>query len=108
MGSVLFNLRCESINQFKDNFHSLYGKTHMCKCGKAIDTQSHALACELVKRELTQNELDILNNVKYSDLYGSMDQQYSITKIFQRILQIRDTVFSSDTSLPGLHNSGPG
>jgi hypothetical protein len=108
MCSVLFNLRCESTNQFKDNFHSIYGKTHMCKCGKAIDTQSHALACELVKRELTQNELDILNNVKYSDVYGSVDQQYSITKIFQRILQIRDTFFSSDTSLPGLHNSGPG
>ena len=108
MSSVLFNLRCESTNHFKYNFNSIYGKTHMCKCGKPIDTQSHALACEFLKRELTQNELDILNNVKYNDIYGIVKQQYSITKIFQRILQIRDTSFSYDTSLPGLHNSGPG
>ena len=73
MCSVLFNLRCESTNQFKYNFHSLYGKTHLCKCGKANDTQSHALACEFVKTELTQNELNMLNNVKYVDIYGSVD-----------------------------------
>ena len=56
MSSLLFNLRCESTNQFKDNFHTLYGKTPLCKCGKA-------LACELFKRELTQSELNTLSNV---------------------------------------------
>ena len=53
MCSLLFNLRCEASNYSKDNFDTLYGKTPMCKCGKAIDTQSHSLECELIRRELT-------------------------------------------------------
>ena len=88
MLGTYFSKRCESTNQFKDNFHKLYGKTPLCKCGKAIDSQSHALACELFKRKLTQSQLNMLSNVKYSDLYGSENQQYSILKVFQMILQI--------------------
>ena len=108
MFGTYFSKRCESTNQFKDNFHTLYGKTPLCKCGKAIDSQSHALACELFKRELTQSELNMLSNVKYSDLYGSENHQYSILKVFQMILQIGDSSISPDNSLPGLHNTGPG
>ena len=107
MCSLLFTFRCQAKNQFKDNFHTLCGKTHMCKCGKAIDSQSHALACELIIIELTENKLNTFNNLKYSDLYGSEDQQYSIIKIFQRILQIQASTVPSTTGLPRPNNSGP-
>ena len=53
MSKFLFHLGCQLRNKFKDNFHTLYGKTPLCKCEKAIDSQSHDLACELFKRELT-------------------------------------------------------
>ena len=72
MCSLLLNLMCES-NQFKNNFHSVYGKSSLCKCEHAINAQSHALACDIIKKKLTKNELDMLNNIKYSDLHGSED-----------------------------------
>ena len=107
MCSSLFNLRCEATNQLKDNFQPLCGKTHTCKCGKAIDSHSHALTCELIKIELTENKLNTINNMKYSDMYGSEDQQYSIIKIFQRILQIQASTVPSTTGLTRPNISGP-
>ena len=103
MCALLFNLRCESTNSFKDNFHTLYGKTPMCKCEKSVDSQKHALICELVKKELTEHE----QNVQYSDPFGSEDQQYNIVKTFQRILKIRASFNTIDKGLPGPQNSGP-
>ena len=102
MCSLLLNLRCSSVNDFMDNFHSLYGKTPPCKtlCGENIDSQSHALACKSVLRKLTQTEVNLIKQVEYSDLFGSVDQQYQITSIYKRIIEVRK-------GLPGLYNSGP-
>ena len=107
MCSLLFNLRCESSNSFKDNFHSLYGKTPMCKCGKSVDSQKHVLACELIKQELNDSEKILISEVQYSDIFGSEDQQLNIVKMFQRILKIRASFNLTDKGLPGPNNSGP-
>ena len=107
MCALLFNLRCESTNSFKDNFHTLYGKNQMCKCEKSVDSQKHALICELVKKELTEYKHNVHSELQYSDLFGSEDQQYNIVKTFQRILKIRASFNSMDKGLPGPQNSGP-
>ena len=38
MCSLLFNLRCSSVNDFRDDFHSLHGKRPSCKmlCGEDL------------------------------------------------------------------------
>ena len=96
MASLLFNLRCQSVNDFKDNFHTRYGKFPPCKlCGKGVDSQKHALTCIIIIRQLTRTELNMMNQVKYSYLFGSIKEQTMITKMFQRILEIR----AVDTSL---------
>ena len=106
--SLLYNLRCSSVIEFRDNFHTLYGKTPLCKlCGLHIDSQELALSCEKVKENLTEADLMIINNVKYKNIYGKEERQLILTQIFQRILQIRATASIPPASLPGLHNSGP-
>ena len=109
MSSMLFNLRCSSIQDFKDNFHTLHGKLPPCKmlCGKGIDSQRHALSCKAILDKLSIPELDIMNQLRYSHLYGSIDEQETITMMFIRILQIRAADKSSATGLPGHNNLGP-
>ena len=79
----------------------------MCNCEKSVDSQKHALICELVKKELTEYEQNVHSELQYSDLFGSEDQQYNIVKTFQRILKIRTSFNSTDKGLPGPQNSGP-
>ena len=99
---------CSSVNEFKDNFHSLYGKAPLCKlCGLHIDSQELSLSCEKVKENLTEAELMIINKVKYNDIYREEERQLIITQIFQKILQIRATASIPPASLPGLYNLGP-
>ena len=107
MTSLLFNLRCSSVNGFKDNFHTQYGKSPPCKllCGKGTDSQRHALYCTEIIRKLTNEELNSINQLNYSYLFGSMEEQLQITIIYQRILEIRAA--ADETGLPGPNNSGP-
>ena len=107
MTSLLFNLRCSSVNEFKDNFHTQYGKSPPCKllCGKGTDSQRHALYCTEIIRKLTNEELNSINQLNYSYLFGSKEEQLQITIIYQRILEIQAA--ANKTGLPGPNNSGP-
>ena len=110
MRSLLFNLRCRSVNEFHDNFHTMYGKEPPCRvCLTNIDSQEHSLVCSGIKEELTDSELDMLNSLKYSDLFGNESQQFLATKMYQRILEIREFLLTKPTrhGLPGQKNSGP-
>ena len=90
MRSLLFNLRSQSVNKFQNNFHTMYGKEPPCRiCLTDIDSQEHSLACFRIKQEYTVTEVNMLNSVKYSDIYGNESQQLMVTKMFQRILEIR-------------------
>ena len=42
--SLLFNLRCKSVNSVKDNFHNMFGNNIQCDhCKLETDSQEHAL-----------------------------------------------------------------
>ena len=108
MCSLLFNLRCKSVNSFTDNFHTWYGKEPPCRlCKKYRDSQEHALVCDVIAKELTENQLQILNGTKYSDIFGTVEEQEGITKMYQIILLIRDKILSPSQGLPGQDNTGP-
>ena len=83
MCSLLLNLRCSSVNDSMDTFHSLYGKTPPCKMlyGEGVDSQSHCLECKSNLIKLTPSEMSLLKQVHYSDLFGSVEQQYQINSI---------------------------
>ena len=95
------------MNEFKSNFKTNY-QNHDCPmCGKYPDSQEHALLCEVLKAHMQSVHLDIINNVKYGDLYGDIDGQLTITQAFEFIIQARQRFkTSSNSSLPGRY-SGP-
>ena len=110
MCSLLFNLRCKSVNTFRDNFHTWYGKEPPCRlCLSYQDSQEHALVCEVIKKELKQNEIEILKKSYYTQIYGNIEDQLNITRMYQLIISIRERLLASPQrqGLPGLDNSGP-
>ena len=69
MCTTLFNLRCRSENEFKQNFHSsnIHFKCEFCE--KEDDTQEHALTCEEVARQLSHSDVVVSLNVNYDNLF---------------------------------------
>ena len=64
MRSLWFNLRCKSVNNFQDNFHTMYGKEPLYRLFKKhIDSQEHALSCCIIKQNLSNTELNKLNSI---------------------------------------------
>ena len=47
-----------------------------------------------------------INGVKYQDIFWNKEQQLKITKVFQKILEIRTTLRAPAAGLPGLNNLG--
>ena len=95
--SLLLNLRSKCEKSFKDNFKTLH-KDNLCPlCGSHIDSQEFAFACVNVTQELSQSEKE----VSYKDLFGSLDAQVEITKLFQKVLRLRENQESPrDQNLP--------
>ena len=108
--SLLYNLRCQSTNEFKDNQHNLYGKKPLCHiCSEHIDSQEKALTCEGILKELNTTEQEMFQEAKYSDLFGGEDEQLRITRVFEIVMTTRERLLGNHCrkGLPGPHNSGP-
>ena len=108
--SLLFNLRCRSTNEFRDNQHNLYGKEPLCLlCKKHIDSQENSLGCKSVTEELNTTEKELLHSVKYSDLFGGEEEQLQVARAYQIILTTQERLLTNRQrpGLPGPHNSGP-
>ena len=88
--SLLFNLRSESVNDFKDNFHTMFGNALCPHCGTESDTQRHALNCTILKSHMSQADIEEYRSVKYEDLFGNVNSQLKITYMFHTLIQIRE------------------
>ena len=75
-------------------------------CFKYEDTQEHALFCEKLKLHLTIENRELLEEVKYSDLFGTESDQFRIAEVFQAIIDLREKLQVTPPGLPG-HSSGP-
>ena len=71
------------------------------------DSQEHALVCEVISMELTQKELENLNKTENSYLFGNIEEQHNITKMFQIIISTRERMLTIPEGLPGHYNLGP-
>ena len=58
-------------------------------CGKCIDSQEHALTCTETQQYLTHEEKEDINTVNYNDIFESIDRQAPITRIYQKLIKIR-------------------
>ena len=69
--SLLFNLRCQSVRNIKDNFHQQFTNNLLCNlCKKEIDNQEHILQCHVLQEHIKWNHEEI----KYDQIYGSLEQ----------------------------------
>ena len=58
-------------------------------CGKCIDSQEHALTCTETQQYLTHEEKEDINTVNYNNIFESIDRQAPITRIYQKLIKIR-------------------
>ena len=103
--SILFSLRSRSIRGIKENFKNMHKDNTLCPiCERFSDSQEHLLQCQVL-----QNIYSIAPEIKYSHIYGTIEQQKSITEAYETYLSMRDDILGdtySSTSLPGLY-TGP-
>ena len=106
--SLLNNLRSKSVRGIKDNFHSQF-KDLSCplQCLKEIDTQQHVLQCRGLLPRLEESQQLLLTTVKYSDIFGSIDEQAQVVGIFLEFLKIRKRLLTNQQSAYPGNNSGP-
>ena len=110
LSSLLFNLRCRSVRSIKDNFHRQFQGNLSCPflCPGEIDTQENLLVCVAIKKHLKNEQISLLNEVQYKDIFGSIPEQYNAARIFDIILKVRHRLLEKDQR-PAHHgnNSGP-
>ena len=76
-----------------------------CKLGcqqDAIDCQSHTLSCHKVLEKLTPDELKSLKDVKYSDIFGSLEEQRKVAWILILVMEIRNEMLETNSLPVGL------
>ena len=84
--SLLFNLRCQSVRGIRQNFSKMYFGDVQCRlCYLAIDSQDHTMQCSVLKQHVDWNK-----DIKYEDIYGSLEQQVEVVKVISSLLEVRE------------------
>ena len=91
--------------EFSINFKGMSSDLLCPLCRQENDSQEHALSCETIAHNLTTEERE----VNYSDLFGTLEDQLKVVKIFQKVLKIRNLFISEEptTADRGTSNTGP-
>ena len=82
---LLFTLRTRML-ECKSNFEHQYQHNMCCRLCNDTDTiedEDHILACNVINTE--QHE------VEFSDVYGTVDEQYKVVQVFKKVLRRRKT-----------------
>ena len=94
--SMLFSLRSRTLRNVKNNF----GLKLTCSLGcQVLESQEHWLLCQQTKSNLN-------TSVRYSYLYGSLQQQIELVKLFSKLEEEREEMSQDAPSSPVAH-TGP-
>ena len=97
--SLLFNLRSQCENNFKDNFHNMHDNNICPHCKQGPDSQKHAFSCTVIAKHLSQVDKEAMQDIIYEDIYGDSQAQLLITQVYQSIISIKKRLLKS--GLPG-------
>ena len=91
----------------KNNFHTQYMNNLGCifNCVGEIDSQENILTFQRLRQELSTEQLNQLNLVSYSQIFGSVLDQQKISKVFQMLFKIRDRLLRKDQEPAHLGNN---
>ena len=87
---LLFKLRSKTLD-VKENFRGLNNNPWCIACGLFPETQSHLLQCPQLVIGLKYPNLKT-SRLNENFIYGSIEQQQTIVKIYGDILEIRDNL----------------
>ena len=78
---LLFALRTKML-ECKSNYSELFNKKlhcRLCNAPDVIENEDHLLVCTVLENEAT--------TVQFSDVYGSVNEQYEAIKIFKKVVR---------------------
>ena len=99
--TLLYNLRSQSENEYRANFSHKYSNLRCPMCDFEEDSQLHALSCETVKQHLDSTDKESIKSVLYSDIFSCLDKQLVVTRLFQKLISIRQNILKNQ------HQSNP-
>ena len=88
----------QEVRGIRDNFHRQYhGDLNCPLCHSNVDNQQHALDCSVLKKHI-----DINHTIKYEHIYGTLEEQIPVAKLYFSLLKERENILDKRASLPGL------
>ena len=99
-----------SETNFRDNFHKMYQDKRCQICKLELDQQEHALTCLPIQHHMNHEDISMLKEVSYQDIFGNIHAQLQITKLYQTIIRIKRRLLKSmdlPSVAPSGTNSGP-
>ena len=102
---LLFALRSPKVKGIKENFKQMYSDNTLCPvCERSSDNQEHVIKCQVL-----QDIQPLKEDVEYSQIYGTTEQQHQVVKTYETYIGLRDELLvetDPHPSLPGLY-TGP-
>jgi hypothetical protein len=102
---LLFRLRSRTLN-VKMNFSNQHENVLCSTCKLFPETQAHLLQCPQIVKHM-KTILSDKCKISEDDIYGSLENQIKITKIYEEILSIRDKVIEEDSTFQSEALTGP-
>ena len=92
--NLLYKIRSRALN-CKVNFKNRYKKDDLLciLCYKEQDTQQHILVCKALQNKLESNDM-VDYKITYEDIYSNPQKQKVITRIFAKLLVIRENMMN--------------
>ena len=83
-------MRSQTTKSFKNNFHTYYNGDILCplSCNNEIDSQKHMLSCHSLTSLLKTDQRTLINEVNYSNIFGTTNDQLNATLVLQSLLKI--------------------
>ena len=110
--TLLTALRSHTVRGIRMNFSSWYKPNLLCPLNcRQQDSQSHLLSCETLLTELTQDQLKLILELSYEDLYHGTERQKLAVTGFTWLLDIRERLLEAASPASGatlVATSSPG
>ena len=76
-----------------------------CQEPGIVDNQPHLLQCQVLQKHLNSEQAAQTKNVKYNDIFESLEKQREVALVMSRLLQIREDILEKESLPMGSHRT---
>ena len=73
-------------------------------CDFEEGSQLHALSCDKVTQHLDSTDKEIMKLVFYSDIFSCLDKQLVVTRLFQKLISIKQNILKNQHQPNPVHH----